>query len=130
VTVAAGASGAGSGTVRLLIPANSGAPRSANVTVAGNAFSLQQQGACIAALKPTWYHAGRGPDDFRIAVTVNAGCNWTATSTASWATIADGASESGNGSVRVLVDANSGPARSVTLSIAGQPFTLMQNGSQ
>jgi hypothetical protein len=44
--------------------------------------------------------------------------------------VVEGRSGSGNGTVRLLVDANSGAARAVTLTVAGQPFDLRQNGSQ
>jgi hypothetical protein len=42
--------------------------------------------------------------------------------------VAEGQSGSGSGTVRLLVDPNEGAAREVTLSIAGQPFELRQNG--
>jgi hypothetical protein len=82
---------------------------------------------CAYTIKPTWYDAGRGPDDIRIAVTADPGCMWTATSTVPWVTIAQGASGSGTGTVELLVPANSGPARAV---LAGQPFALSQHGSE
>lgn len=128
VTVASGQIGSGSGTVRLLIPANSGPPRSATVTIAGNSFTLHQEGACKAKIKPKNYHASRGPDDISIAVNADAGCSWTSSSSVSWVTVAEGATGSGDGNVRLLVDPNSGPPRSVTLTIAGQPFDLTQDG--
>jgi hypothetical protein len=129
VTIAEGRSGTGNGNVLLTIPANNGPARTALVTIASNAFTLMQDG-CSATIKPTWYNAGRGPDDVQIGVTADPGCTWTATSTASWATIVQGANGSGNGTVEVVVQPNSGPARSVTLTIAGQPFVLSQEGSQ
>ena len=129
VTVAEGREGSGNGTVRLQLDANSGATRTAQLTIAGQAFDLRQFG-CTTTIKPTWYDAGRGPDDIRITVTADSGCTWTASSSVSWVTVAEGASGTGNGEVRLLVQANSGAARSVTLTIAGQPFALRQAGSQ
>ena len=84
--------------------------------------------SCGYSIKPTYYNAGRGPDDIRVNVTAENGCTWKATSPVSWATIAEGQTGSGGGSVRVVVRANSGPARNATLTIAGQPFELTQNG--
>jgi hypothetical protein len=131
VTVESGRSGSGNGSVRLLIPANSGPPRTALVTIAGHTFTLSQNGLCTPSIKPGNYHAGRGPDDIRIVVTAEAGCAWTAASSVSWVTVAEGRTGSGSGIVRLLVQANSAAAaRSVTLTIAGQPFELRQNGSQ
>jgi hypothetical protein len=130
VTVSAGRSGSGNGTVRLLIPANSGSPRTAVLAIAGHTFTLHQEGPCDTNIKPGHYNAGRGPDDIRIEVTADGACSWSATSTVPWVTVAEGRTGSGNGTVRLLVQPNGGAARSVVLTIAGQPFELRQNGSQ
>jgi hypothetical protein len=129
VKVAAGGSGSGDGTVRLLIDANNGANRTADVTIAGETFRVRQNG-CSTSIKPTDYHAGRGPDDITIAVTADQGCTWTAASTVGWVTVTQGQTGTGDGTVRLLVDANRDKDRSVTLSIAGQAFTLRQDGSK
>jgi hypothetical protein len=130
VTIDSGRAGSGSGSVHLVIPANAGAARSTTVTIAGNPLTLTQEGACVATLKPNWYEAGRGPDTILIAVTIDAACSWQAASTVPWASVAEGATGTGSGNVRLVVQPNSGPARSVTLTIAGQPFDLRQLGSQ
>jgi len=123
-----GGNGSGSGTVRLLIPANTGAPRSATVIIAGQTFTLNQEGPCTYGIKPRSYNAGRGPDNILIAVTTDPGCSWRADSTVSWVSVAEGRSGTGSGTVRLLVEPNDGPARAVTLSIAGQSFDLRQEG--
>jgi hypothetical protein len=128
VTVADGGSGSGDGTVRLRVDANNGPERTADLTIAGETFHLRQFG-CSTSIRPTWYHAGRGPDDISIAVTADNGCRWTAASTVSWVTVAEGATGSGNGTVRLLVEPNGGGDRSVTLIIAAHPFELRQSGS-
>ena len=56
------------------------------------------------------------------------GCAWTAKSNAAWITVASGASGSGNGSVGYSVAANTGAARSGTLTVSGQTFTINQSG--
>ena len=128
VTVAAGASGVGNGVVRLEIPANNGPARTAVVTIAGRPFTLLQNGVCAPTIKPGHYDAGRGPDDIRIKVSAEDGCTWTAASTVSWVTVAEGATGSGDGVVRLLVQPNNDDPRAVTLTIAGQPFALTQEG--
>jgi all-beta uncharacterized protein len=128
VTVDTGSTGSGNGTVRLLVQANTGAERSTTVIIAGQSFALHQEGACSYKIKPTDYHARRGPADIDIDVTTETGCTWTATSTVNWVTVAEGATGTGKGTVRLLVQANDGPARSVVLTIAGQPFELRQDG--
>jgi hypothetical protein len=130
VTIAAGSSGVGNGAVRLEIPANNGPARTAVVTIAGKPFTLLQNGVCTPTIKPGHYDAGRGPDDVLIHVNAEAGCTWTAASTVSWVSVAEGASGSGDGSVRLLVQPNTDAARTVTLTIAGQPFVLTQKGEK
>jgi hypothetical protein len=128
VVIDAGQSGTGNGTVRLIAAANTGPARTAVVTIAGTAFTLRQQSGCSASIKPSSYDAGRGADDIKVSVTIDPGCTWTAASDVSWVTVAEGSSGTGNGDVRLLVQENSGAARAVTLTIAGRPFALTQQG--
>jgi hypothetical protein len=109
------------------VDANTGAARAATLSIAGKAFALTQTG-CSISIKPTWYDAGRGPDDIRIRVTAAAGCSWVTTNSAPWVTVAAGSSGSGDGTVRLLVEANTGAARATTLEIGGETFTLRQDG--
>jgi hypothetical protein len=130
IGVVAGRSGAGNDTVRLAVAANPGGPRTGTVRIAGELFTIEQDGrVCKYSIKPNSYHAGKGPDDIRIDVKTDPGCTWTASSNVSWVTVAEGQTGSGNGTVRLLVQANSGPDRSTILTIANQPFDLRQNGS-
>lgn len=129
VAIASGSSGTGNGVVHLTIDANAGAARSAIVTIAGQPFTVQQSGVCTYAIKPTYYDAGKGPDTITVSVIADAGCSWTASSPVTWATIADGATGTGNGTVKIAVQANDGSQRAATLTIAGQPFQLTQKGT-
>jgi hypothetical protein len=137
ITVASGASGSGNGSVRLVVDKNNGAARSATVTVAGRQVTIDQQAApppsppaCNYNIKPTFYDSGRGPDDVRVQVSAPDGCAWTAKSEVSWAKVSDGATGSGDGNVRILVDGNSGAPRRTTITIAGVAFALTQEGPQ
>ncbi len=125
-TIVEGASGTGQGTVRVLLSANAGEPRSATLTIAGEAFRLSQDGQCTVTIKPEYYNSGPGPDDIKVQVKADDGCSWTATSPVPWATIIEGAAGSGSADVRIKVEPNAGPARSATLMIAGVPFALAQ----
>ena len=62
-----------------------------------------------------------------VAVSAGAGCGWTATSNESWITITDGASGSGNGTVRFNVESTNGKKRNGTLTIAGRTFKVDQD---
>jgi hypothetical protein len=53
-------------------------------------------------------------------------CSWTAVSNASWITVTSGVSGSGNGIVGYSVATNNGFARTGTITIDGQTFTISQ----
>ena len=58
------------------------------------------------------------------------GCAWTAVSTVPWITVTKGGNGSGGGNVEFTVDANAtGAARSGTITIGGQVFTVDQAGA-
>lgn len=133
IDVVSGSVGSGNGSVTLNVGHNSGAARTASITVASQTVAVSQAAAapatCTYAIKPTYYDAGRGPDTITINVTAGAGCAWSTRTDATWVTVDAGSTGSGNGIVRLLVQANSGNERSTTITIAGQPFALHQEGS-
>src|SRR4029079_16005069 len=61
ITIGAGAAGAGSGTLRVATSGNTSGPRSGTVRFATETLTVQQAGACTFSIKPTDYHAARGP---------------------------------------------------------------------
>ena len=63
-----------------------------------------------------------------IQVTAAAGVDWAANSNAPWITVTSGASGDGSGAVGFSVAANPGAARMGTITIAGQAFTIAQEG--
>ncbi len=79
---------------------------------------------CSYTLSPTSVTVGSGATTGAVSVTTSAGCAWSATSNASWLT--SSSSGSGSGTVSYAVAANSGSARTGTLAIAGQSFTVSQ----
>jgi hypothetical protein len=89
------------------------------VKIAPTAFltpPLSAQAASVAA------SAGGGS----VQVNAAAGSAWLAFSNAAWITITNGASGSGSGVVSFTIAANSGGARSGTIDIGGQTFTIYQ----
>ena len=65
-----------------------------------------------------------------ISVITGDECDWTADSDASWMTVTGGASGTGNGTITYVAGPNlSGSARSGTLYVAGQSFSVMQLGA-
>ena len=62
-----------------------------------------------------------------MSVNTSSGCAWSATSNASWLTVVSGASGTGTGVVVFQVAANTtGQARTASLTIGGQTFTVNQ----
>jgi hypothetical protein len=61
-----------------------------------------------------------------IQVEVGAGCAWRATTAATWIMISAGASGDGKGQVQLTIAANDGPARTGSITIAGQTLSVSQ----
>ena len=128
ITITAGASGSGNGTVTYSVAANSGVARSGTVTIGGQVHTVNQATGCSYSLSSTTLSLGKGQSTGRtVNVTTTSICTWTATSNASWLTITGGSSGSGNGTVTFDVAQNStGVDRVGTLTIAGITFTVSQ----
>lgn len=112
---------------------------SANVTVfnptpgggASNAVTFSITSPCSYAIAPTAQSFTSAGGNGSSNITTTTGCTWTATSNANWITInAGNGSGTGNGTVNFTVAANTGDARTGTLTIAGQTFTVMQDAPQ
>lgn len=131
--VTGGATGSGTGDVGVEVSPNSGAPRSGTVTIAGVAVTIAQGGggaACAYNVSLSSSAFGAQGGNGTAAVTTAAGCEWTAASNQSWLVVGGPAGGSGNGTVTFSVSANTGPARSASLTIGGQGFTVSQAAAQ
>jgi hypothetical protein len=126
LTINSGASGSGNGTVQYSAPATGGGQRSGTMTIAGQTFTVNQGSGCAFAIAPDSANVPSTGGTGSIAVTTDASCSWTVNGSTPWLTITSGASGSGNGKVDYKVDATAGAARSATLTIADQTFTLNQ----
>ena len=126
IVITSGASGNGNGTVNFNIAQNVGTARTGTLTIAGQTFTVTQAGSCTASIQPTSQSIGSAGGTGSSAVTSNQGCAWTSTSNAPWITVTSGATGVGNGNVTFGIAANSVAARSGTLTIAGQTFTVNQ----
>ncbi|HTI36523.1 MAG TPA: BACON domain-containing carbohydrate-binding protein [Vicinamibacterales bacterium] len=130
ITIADPGSGIGNGSFKLTVAANSADARTGTVQVGTATFTVRQAAGstCTYAIAPTSYDAIRDADAVDVAVTAGPTCAWTATTDATWVTIATGATGTGNGTVHLAIDANAGSARSAVVTIAGQPFAIRQAG--
>lgn len=131
ITLSSGNSGAGNGALTYSVAANDTAiPRLGNLVIAGQSFTVtQDEASCSYSLSSSGESFGSGGGSDFVTVTALAGCDWTATSNDSWITI-DSGSGSGDGSDGFSVAANDdGNPRTGSLTIAGQVFTVTQDGA-
>lgn len=83
---------------------------------------------CSFTINPTGKNFASGPGAGGIGVSASSSaCNWTAVSNDPWISITAGASGTGNGLVGFSVAANIGAARTGTITVAGQTFTVNQD---
>ena len=132
ITITAGATGTGIGSVTFVVSENtSGGERTATLTVAGQIVTVTQgTGSCSGTVTPLSFEVGSLATSRTLSVIAGTQCPWTATTAATWITITAGASGSGIGSVTFSVAANTtGVARNATLSVAGQSVAVSQTAS-
>ena len=135
VTIVSGASGTGSGTVRLQVSANTGDVRTSALAIAGQTFTVAQGAvsvnpACTYSLSAPSHPISASGGPGAVAVTTAPGCAWTAVSNDPWITVTSGASSVGDNTVGFSVAANSGAApRTGTLTVANQAFIVTQASS-
>jgi hypothetical protein len=97
--------------------------------ISGVNFTLTP-GSCSFLINPTSQNFAASGGNGSVSVTAAAGCAWTVISNAGWITITGGASGSGDGAVNYTVAANTtGAQRTGTITIAGQIFTVTQDGN-
>lgn len=125
----------GSGQSTLTLSAGTQLAGTYNVVVSGSGGNVNQALAlvvtvaakCSYALSPASAQQPPGAASYTVAVTAAAGCGWTASSNASWIAVTGGA-RTGPGQVTYSLGANTGAARTGTLTIAGSTFTVTQMG--
>ncbi|HLJ45987.1 MAG TPA: BACON domain-containing carbohydrate-binding protein [Bryobacteraceae bacterium] len=130
ISITAGASGTGNGSVSYSVTANNSVnPRTGTLTIAGQTFTITQAGAMATfTLGATSASATAAGGTGSVTVTATpADATWTAVSNVPWIIISSGANGTGNGTVNYTAAANSTTAQRVgTLTIAGQIFTITQ----
>ena len=126
LSITAGATGSGDGTVRYTAAANTGPQRAGTITAGGQTFTVNQAAGCTYAISPTTQNVAGAGGPVSVAVTAPGGCSWTAATGAAWIAISSGNTGSGNGTVQLTVAANAEGERRGTATIAGQTFTVVQ----
>ncbi len=83
---------------------------------------------CSYSINSASASAVSGSSTGTVSVTTLSGCAWSAAANVTWLTVTSGTNGNGNGTVGYTVAANTGPARSGTITIAGKTFTVNQVG--
>lgn len=94
------------------------------LTIANFRASAQGGTSCTYALAPSAASVAATAGSGSIGITTQAGCVWNPTSNAAWLTAASSAS--GAGTLSYSFAANTGAARSGTITIGGVAFTVTQ----
>lgn len=129
ITIASGASGNGSGVVRLSIAPNAGGLRVGLVTITGHTYVVTQAGAtgtCSYSIGTTGQSAPAAASTGAVVVSASSGCAWSAASQAPWITITSATPGNGSGIVTLAIAANTGPERVGRVAIAGFTYTVTQ----
>ena len=126
ITITNGASGSGPAVVTFSVAASDGPGRSGTLMVAGRAITVTQSLGCTYSITPSSLNVGAQATNTGVQVQAAAGCPWSASSAVAWIAIASGASGSGLGQVQMAIAANTGAARSGTITIAGRSLTVAQ----
>lgn len=132
ITIADDATSTGDGGVMVTVAANSGAARTGTLLIAGRTVTVNQAGVpppCTFAIAPTELTVPTAGGATAVTVTTQQDCAWTAVSQAEWIGVASGGTGSGSGMVQLTVAANTGAARTGTVSIAGHTFTVTQEAA-
>ena len=123
--------GTGPGTVSVTAAGNAAlTARSAVVSIAGQQVSVSQTGTtCTYALRSSTGGAPAAGGSGSVGVVAAPGCLWTSSANAPWLSITSSAN-TGTGDVQFTAAANgSATARSGTLTIAGQTYTVSQSAA-
>lgn len=94
------------------------------------AFRDSSGGGCSYSVLPATESFAASGGGGSASVTTTSACAWTALSNDGWITVTSGASGNGSGTVGYTVGSNSdSSARIGTMTIAGQTFTVTQDGA-
>lgn len=133
ITVSAGSSGTGNGSVTVNVASNSGPIRTGTVIIAGQTITITQNAApacsySVAQIGTTIPEIFASGATRSFSVTTQAGCPWTVVSNVPWITFTT-ANGIGSGTFTVTIAPNTGPERSGTINIMGQVINFFQLGA-
>jgi hypothetical protein len=131
IALGANPAGQGNGSLPFSVAGNGQVTaRRGGILVNATRVEVSQAGApCVYTLGATSRTVDAGGDRYVVPVSAQPGCSWTATSTAPWVTVGDGAAGSGPGSVTLVVAPNGGAARTGAVTMAGLTHAVFQTAA-
>jgi all-beta uncharacterized protein/BACON domain-containing protein len=131
VSIDGARAGQGSAQVPYTVAANQAAsPRSGAIVVGPERVQLSQAAApCLFSLSRSSASIGDAGGRVTVDVSTPAGCSWSASTTESWIAIESGRSGVSSGTVILTVAANAGNRRVGHVTVAGQNYTIAQDGA-
>jgi hypothetical protein len=120
------ATGNGNGTATFRATPNTAGPRTGSLTVAGYAFTVNQNGTCTYTVAPTSLSVAGAGSSGQISMTTGTGCVWSAATSVPWISI-NGTSGSGTGTVGYTVAPNTtGSIRFGFLTVGTRSISVSQ----
>lgn len=129
ITIDAGSSGTGSGTVEYTVDGNTSTnERIGTITIADKTFTVTQAANCAYTISPASESYDSDGGDGVITVSVsNSTCGWAAVSQNDWIDITSGSAGTGDGTVQYTVDVNPTPNdRTGRIVVAETTVTIHQ----
>jgi trimeric autotransporter adhesin len=118
---------AGPVILTLVVAANTGASRSASVSIAGQPVSITQASAnvCTYNVSPSLVELPPSGGKFTITIQTSPSCTWAVSGLPAWIILPSGLPPPvGSGSIVLTVEANTNPSNIAHLVVAGQPITV------
>lgn len=124
ISITNGSSGIGNGTVKITVQPSS-APRVGTLTIAGQTYTVSQEG-CSFTLLPFQQSFGQngGAGSFQVK-TNQSFCQWTAAASDPWITFPGTSTGTGNGTLNYNISSATAP-RAGRITVGGQIFNVWQ----
>jgi hypothetical protein len=130
ITITAGSSGTGNGTLSYSIASNANTiAQTGSMTIAGQTYTVTEAAApCVFSLDSTNASFGADGGSTDVVVTANGtNCAWTAVSNSAFITITSATNGTGDGMVGYTVATNANTiAQTGSMTIAGQTYTVTE----
>lgn len=128
IAITSGVYGNGNGIIAFSVAPNPGPPRTGSLTIAGFTFTVAQATVpCTYGIGPVTQFIPSEGGTGATTITTGPTCPWSAAPNVPWITILGPSSGIGEGRVVFAIAPNPAQARTGTLTVAGQTYTVYQD---